>query len=91
LTKRVVLINNKNDVLLKVSRYLNRMHRLGTAPPQYFDDFQPFLNTTEISQVGDVRNLVALSGQHIYYNASVKVLNYIKSLLEGGEVLKKIE
>jgi esterase/lipase superfamily enzyme len=91
LTKRVVLINNKNDVLLKLSRYLNRVRRLGIAPPQYFEDFHPFLNTTEISQVGDVRNLVALSGQHIYYNASVKVLNYIKSLLEGGEVLRKIE
>jgi esterase/lipase superfamily enzyme len=86
LTKRVILINNKNDVLLKVSRYLNRMHRLGIAPPQYFEDFQPFLNATEISQVRDVRNLIALSGQHIYYNASVTVLNYIKSLLEGGEV-----
>jgi esterase/lipase superfamily enzyme len=91
LTKRVVLINNKNDVLLKVSRYLNRVHRLGIAPPQYFEDFQPFLNATEISQVRDVKNLIALSGQHIYYNASVKVLNYIKSLLEGGEVLRKIE
>jgi esterase/lipase superfamily enzyme len=91
LTKRVVLINNKNDVLLKVSRYLNRVHRLGIAPPQYFEDFQPFLKTTEISQVKDVKNLIALSGQHIYYNASVKVLTYIKSLLEGGEVLKKIE
>jgi esterase/lipase superfamily enzyme len=90
LTKRVVLINNKNDVLLKVSRYLNRVHRLGIAPPQYFEDFHPFLNATEISQVGDVRNLVALSGQHIYYNASVKVLTYIKSLLEGGAVLKHI-
>jgi esterase/lipase superfamily enzyme len=91
LTKRVVLINNKNDVLLKVSRYLNRVRRLGIAPPQYFDNFQPFLKATEISQVRDVRNLIALSGQHIYYNASVKVLNYIKSLLEGGEVLKNIE
>lgn len=91
LTHRVVLLNNKNDVLLKASRYLNRVRRLGIAPPQYFQDFQPFLNVTEISQVRDVRNLIALSGQHIYYNASVKVLNYIKSLLEGGEVLKKIE
>jgi esterase/lipase superfamily enzyme len=91
LTNRVVLINNKNDVLLKVSRYLNRVRRLGIAPPQYFEDFQPFLKATEISQVGDVRNVIALSGQHIYYNASVKVLNYIKSLLEGGAVLEKIE
>jgi esterase/lipase superfamily enzyme len=91
LTKRVVLLNNKNDVLLKVSRYLNRMSRLGIAPPQYFEDFQPFLKATEISQVRDVKNVIALSGQHIYYNASVKVLNYIKSLLEGGEVLKNIE
>jgi Alpha/beta hydrolase of unknown function (DUF900) len=91
LTKRVVLINNKNDVLLKVSRYLNRVRRLGIAPPQYFEYFHPFLKATEISQVRDVRNLVALSGQHIYYNASVKVLNYIKSLLEGGEVKESIK
>ena len=91
LTKRVVLLNNKNDVLLKASRYLNRMRRLGIAPPQYFERFHPFLKATEISEVDDVRNLIALSGQHIYYNASVKVLTYIKSLLEGGEVLKKLE
>jgi hypothetical protein len=95
LTKRVVLINNKNDVLLKISRYLNRVHRLGIVPPlmqaQYFEGFQPFLMATDISQVKDVKNLIALSGQHIYYNASVKVLNYIKSLLEGGEVLKRLE
>jgi Alpha/beta hydrolase of unknown function (DUF900) len=91
LTRRVVLINNINDVLLKVSRYLNRVRRLGIAPPQYFEDFHPFLSATEISQVGDVRNVIALSGQHIYYVASVKVLNYIKSLLEGGEVKESIK
>jgi esterase/lipase superfamily enzyme len=86
LTKRVVLLNNKNDILLGVSRYLNRMRRLGKGAPQYFEPFEPFVKATEISRVKDVRNLIALGGQHIHYNASVKVLNYIKSLLEGGEV-----
>ena len=93
LTKRVVLLNNKKDVLLGVSRYLNGVRRLGKgAPPdelgtgQYFEPFSPFVKATEIGHVDDVRNLIALSGQHIHYNASKKVLHYIKSLLEGGEV-----
>jgi esterase/lipase superfamily enzyme len=91
LTKRVVLLNNKKDVLLGASRYLNGVRRLGKGTPQYFEPFEPFVKATEIGSVKDVRNLIAMSGQHIHYNASVSVLNYIKSLLEGGEVFKKIE
>jgi hypothetical protein len=49
------------------------------------------VKATEIGDVKDVRNLIALSGQHIHYNASVTVLKYIKSLLEGGEVLKELD
>jgi Alpha/beta hydrolase of unknown function (DUF900) len=91
LTKRVVLLNNKNDLLLGVSRYLNRVPRLGKGAPQYFEPFGPFVKATEISSVKDVRNLIALGGQHIHYNASAKVLGYIKLLLEGGGVLRMIE
>jgi esterase/lipase superfamily enzyme len=91
LTKGVVLLNNKKDVLLGASRYLNGVRRLGKGGPQYFEPFEPFVKATEIGDVKDVRNLIALSGQHIHYNASVTVLNYIKSLLKGGEVLKKLE
>jgi Alpha/beta hydrolase of unknown function (DUF900) len=98
LTKRVVLLNNKKDVLLGASRFLNGVRRLGKgAPPDilgtspYFEPFEPFVKATEIGDVKDVRNLIALSGQHIHYNASVTVLNYIKSLLVGGEVLKELE
>jgi esterase/lipase superfamily enzyme len=91
LTKRVVLLNNKKDVLLGASRYLNGVRRLGKGAPQYFEPFSPFVKATEIGDVKDVRNLIALSGQHIHYNASVTVLKYIKSLLVGGEVLKELE
>ena len=83
LTQRVILLNNRHDVLLGVSRYLNQARRLGNAPPQYFAPFSPFVSATEIGSVRDVRNLIALGGQHIYYNASAKVMAYLGGLLKG--------
>jgi hypothetical protein len=88
LSERTLVLNNKKDRSLGVSKWLNRQTRLGKHPPQYFAKKYTSIYATEVSGVKDVKNKVGLFNQHQHHQVSTTVKLYLREIFKGGETVE---
>jgi hypothetical protein len=88
ISERVLVLNNKKDRSLSISKWLNRQTRLGKHPPQYFTEKYASVYATEVSGVKDVKNKVGLFNQHQHHQVSTTVKLYLRGVFNGEEIVE---
>jgi ribosomal protein L31 len=88
LSERILVLNNKKDRSLSISKWLNRQTRLGKHPPQYFSEKYASVYATEVSGVKDVKNKVGLLNQHQHHQVSTTVKFYLRDVFNGKKTVE---
>jgi Alpha/beta hydrolase of unknown function (DUF900) len=88
LSERILVLNNKKDRSLSISKWLNRQTRLGKHPPQYFNEKYASVYATEVSGVKDVKNKVGLLNQHQHHQVSTTVKLYLRDVFNGKKTVE---
>ena len=78
----VVVLNNRKDRLLRLSKWANWRARLGNQAPQYFDEKVPNFRIIEVSKTQDVRGLLSRLNHHAHYHASCDVLSQLNRVFK---------
>jgi hypothetical protein len=89
-SERILILNNKKDRSLSVSKWLNRQTRLGKHPPQYFTKKYASVYATEVSGVKDVKNKVGLLNQHQHHQVSTTVKLYLRDVFNGRAIIENL-
>lgn len=88
LSYRTLALNNQNDRSLTISKWLNQHTRLGKHPPQYFNNKYASVFATEVSGVGDVKNVMGYINQHQHHQLSKKVIYYLSGVFKGEKTVE---
>lgn len=78
----IVVLNNRKDRLLWLSKWANWRARLGNQTPQYFDEKKPNFRIIEVSKSQDVRGLLSRLNQHAHYHASYDAISQLNCVFK---------
>jgi len=85
---RIYIYINKQDRALKISKFLNKIQRLGEAGPKNWDDLGDGIYVIDTSQVNDTIDFFGKIANHRYFYLSPTVKSNLKEIIWDDHFLE---